>query len=256
MASHLKSDLDKPLSTELREIRDLWHVKNHPLFQDWRHGKLELIHMGVYMAQHQEHVRSVLKHYPIILTKAPADARHFALDNLAEEAGIVGGGMGERDAVDHQELIYRFTRYCGLTDDEANNIEVLPAWRSRSNYCIRTLYEQPAEIYMAGISISESQEVGQNRECTVPGFIEHYGFEESAIEIGFFTEHALADEDHGRRQVEMAEQYVTTQEMRDHALNVAWTFGELKWGAIDQLYNRIVLGEPPRLPEGIDAFAA
>ena len=72
--------------------------------------------MGVYMAQHQEHVRSVLKHYPIILTKAPPDARHFALDNLAEEAGIVGGGMGERDAVDHQELIYRFTRYCGMTD--------------------------------------------------------------------------------------------------------------------------------------------
>ena len=54
----------------------------------------------------------------------------------------------------------------------------------------------------------------------------------------------------------MAEQYVTTQEMRDHALNVAWTFGQLKWGAIDELYNRIVLGEPPRLPEGIDAFAA
>ena len=250
MVVPFETDMDRPFSEELIRIRDHWHVKNHPLFLDWRDGKLELRHMGLYMTQHQHHVEGVLRHYGHLLTKAHPDAKHFLLDNLAEEEGLIGGGDGEREAVHHKELVYRFTRHCGISDEEARATEVMPAWRARTSHAIRVMYEEPAEVFMASISISESQEVGQNAERTIPGFLEHYGFSHDAPEIGFFTEHELADEVHGSRQVGYAEKYITSEDERSHALELAWTFGQLKWFSIDQVYDWHVLGNQPRLPGG------
>ena len=237
------------ITDELMAIRDRWHTRKHPFARDWRQGKLNLSQMSYFVAQHRHHAEAVLANLGVLLTKSSGDARRFILENLAEEEGVLGGGLGERDAVSHTELMLRFTRRCGPSDEETYSVVPLPGYRARTSFCVRVMHEEPAEHFMAMMSVSESQAPGEFAEF-VAGLVKHHGFDEDDPTITFFTEHLLADVDHGNKQTAIAEKYITTAEARAHVLSLAETLAWLKWNAANELYDRIVLGQKPALPDG------
>lgn len=248
--SSIKAERGTGSITEgLMAIRDRWHTKNHPFVRDWRAGKLNLRQMGYFVAQHLHHAEACIANFGLLLPKASGEARRYILENLAEEEGVIGGGLGEREAVPHTELILRFARHCGLADEDTYSVIPLPGYRARTNFCIRVIYEEPAEHFMATMSVSESQAPGEFVEF-VAGLVEHHGFAEDDPTIMFFTEHLLADVDHGNKQTAVAEKFITSRDAQDHVLNLAETLAWLKWNAANELYDRVVLGKSPALPDG------
>ena len=244
-----RSNEKASITGQLMAIRDRWHTKNHPFARDWRQGRLDLRQMSYFVAQHRHHADAVIANLGGLLPKASGEARRFILENLAEEEGVIGGGQGEREAVPHTELMLRFTRRCGTSDEETYGIMPLPGYRARTSYCLRVMQEEPAEHFMATMSVSESQAPGEFAEF-VAGLVEHHGFDEDDPAIEFFTEHLLADVDHGNKQTAIAEKYITAPTDRAHVLSLAETLAWLKWNAANELYDRIVLGRHPALPDG------
>jgi hypothetical protein len=50
-------------------IREKWHTKNHPFFQEMAKGKLPLRALGMYMAQHYRFVELVLPAFGHLLAR-------------------------------------------------------------------------------------------------------------------------------------------------------------------------------------------
>lgn len=234
-------------------IRDAWHTKDHPFYLDFLRGRIGIGPMGKLMAQHYQHVKRALPSFGIIYYKAPPAAREFVLENLAEEEGLLAGPGEGRQAHDHMELIFRFCRAAGMTDDEVEATEQLPAWRARSYYYLNTVHDMPIGVILAMQCTQEGQQPAINAERTLPAFQKHHGFAPDSPEIEFFAEHELADADHSSRQLKLVEELITSPELRDQALEVAETQVKTRWACMNDIYRREVLGEVDPLPPGIAA---
>ena len=240
MISKLGQDPGGPLSEALVAVRDRWHCANHPFYDRLAEGTLELRHLGAFLVHHSLLVREIFRSIGVSYAKAPDDVAYFIVENLAEEAGLVGidGGEGH----DHVELIHRFTRHCGITDADARATDLLPTWLARAAYFWWITDTEPAVVRMAVQATTESQLVAEN-ERAVPALIEHYGFTRDSPEIGFFVEHATADVKHGNIMMELADRHITTPEMRARALELAERTCQLRWVSFNELYRTTHLGE-------------
>ena len=248
-----KNTFGKEAADGVVAIRETWHTKNHPFYLDFSEGKIGLGPMGKLMAQHYQHVKRALPSFGIIYYKAPPVAREFILDNLAEEEGLQAGPGENREAHDHMELIFRFCRAAGMSDEEVEATEQLPAWRARSYFYLNTVQDMPIGVILAMQCTQEGQQPAINAERTLPAFKKFHGFDLDSPEIEFFTEHELADADHSSRQLQLVEQLITSPELRDQALEVAEVQVRTRWACMNEIYRREVLGEVDPLPPGVSA---
>ncbi|HEY5607101.1 MAG TPA: iron-containing redox enzyme family protein [Alphaproteobacteria bacterium] len=245
--------IGKDTADKIVAIREKWHTKNHPFFVDFWKGKFGLKPVGQMMAQHYQHVLRVLPSQGYVITKAPPDGRRFALENLAEEEGIMAGPGEDRKPHDHMELIFRFCKFAGLSEKEVRTTRQLPAWRARSYFYINTTREEPFGVIVAMQSTQEGQQPALNGERMLPGFKKHFGLETEDPRIEFFAEHFIADADHSSRQIDLVAKHVTTEEVQKRALEVAETMVRTRWAGITECYRAHVLGERDPLPKGIAA---
>lgn len=208
-------------------VREKWHTKNHPFFQEMKTGKLPLRALGMYMAQHYRFVELVLPAFGHLLAHAPEDVRYSLIENLAEEAG--------------------------LKDAEVRNLTRTPAWWARSLHYCSTLRDEPIGVALAMQSTQEGQQVALNVEVTLPAFEKHYGYKRGDPAIAFFEEHAEADAEHSGRQLALTARYVDTPELAARALWVAEEACRLRWASITDLYQSEVLKQKPVPPQGVKA---
>lgn len=234
-------------------IREQWHTKNHPFFRAMLDGSLPLRALGIYMAQHLKFVSRVVPSYGIMVYRAPPDVRKAMVENLAEEEGLRAIPKEGHAPHDHWEMINTFCRAAGLTDEEIGAIKPTPAWWGRTLHYLQVTNEEPVGVVLAMQSTQEGQQVALNTEVTIPSFEKHYGFSREDEEIGFFVEHAEADLEHSRRQLDLATKYLDTPERQARALEVCEEAVRLRWASISDLYKLHVLGETPLLPEGVTA---
>ena len=239
---------------ELLAIRERWHCKNHPFYVALHEGRLELAVMGRMMAQHHHHVRRAMRSFAVSYARCPDDhweAATFLLENLAEEAGIVGL-HGSADGHDHTELIMAVCARAGLSREQVEATEPLPAWRARTSWYVQVANEEPTILYLAMLSCLEGQEVDIHNMRTIPGLTERYGFAIEDPAIRFFTEHAEADVEHSRRQLLIVDKFVTTPDLQSRARMLAERAVRLRWAGFSELYRTDVLGERDPLPPGMD----
>ena len=241
MASELDSAANRPVSQELIAIRERWHCMNHPFYDRLSEGALNLEHLAFFLVQHSLLVRQIFRSIGVTYAKSPDDIAHFIVENLAEEAGILGIDGGE--AHDHRELIFRFTRHCGWTDDDVRSAELLPTWFARAAYYWWITDAEPPIVRIAVQATQESQLVGENGARAVPALIKHYGFSEESPEIGFFIEHATADVKHGDILLGLVDKHAITIELRERALRLAEQTCKLRWVSFNELYRVTHLGE-------------
>jgi pyrroloquinoline quinone (PQQ) biosynthesis protein C len=233
------------------EIREKWHTKNHPFFQEFGKGKLPLRAIGMYMAQHYQFVTLVLPSFGVLYSRAPIDVRKVVIENLAEEEGLAAIDREGHEPHDHMMDIFAFTRAAGLSDDEVKALEPTPGWWARTLLYVRTMHEEPVGVVLAMQSTQEGQMVALNRDVTIPALQKHYGFRKGAPQIAFFEEHEAADEVHSSKQIELCAKYLETPELQARALKVAEQACKLRWASFTDLYREFVLEERPILPPGL-----
>ena len=234
-------------------LREKWHTKDHPFYVEFHQGKFGLEPMGKLMAQHYQHVTRALPSFGIAYYKAPPEGRRFMLENLAEEEGLIAGPGEDREPHDHTEMILRFCRVAGMTDDEVRRTEQLPAWRARSYFYLNTVREEPFGVIVAMQSTQEGQQPAINGERTLPAFEKFHGYKMDAPEIEFFAEHYVADADHSSRQIDLVAKLINSEDLQARALEVAETAVKTRWACMNDIYRSAVLGETDPLPAGVAA---
>lgn len=126
---------------------------------------------------------------------------------------------------DHNELIFRFCRAAGLSEDKVRGITLTPAWWGRSLHYAHTVAQEPIGVVLAMQSTQEGQQPALNSEVVLPAFARHYGYPAGSPEIEFFTQHAAADIEHSQRQAALCAKYLDGGAVKARALEVAETSG-------------------------------
>ncbi len=226
------------IGARINALRDQWHTKNHPFFQELAKGRLELNAMGIYMAHHFKFVEYALPSFGLLYYRAPSDVRNALVENMSEEAGLKAIPVEGHVPHDHYEFILGFCAAAGLTEADVNGLVLPPVWLGRALHYVQCLREEPIGVAL-------------NNEATIPAFTSHYGFDHDAPEIGFFVEHAEADLEHSNRQISLCQKYLDTPALQARALEVAEMAVKLRWESITHLHRRFVLKEAELLPEGV-----
>lgn len=247
------SAIGKAAVEKIVAVREKWHTKNHPFYLDFFHGKIGLAPLGALMAQHYQHTQRVLPSLGVAYYKGSAGDRRFLLENLAEEEGLMAGPGDDRHATDHTDLILRFCRLAGFSDEVVRATEQLPAWRARSYYYLNTVREEPFAVIVAMMSTQEGQQPAINGERTLPAFEKYHGMKADNPAIEFFAEHYIADADHSSRQLDLVARLITNEELQARALEVAEIAVKTRWACMNDIYRTAVLGQTDPLPQGVAA---
>src|ERR1700730_16268246 len=209
--------------------------------------------LGRYQALHYHFVSRALASFGLLYARGYhfEDVRKMIAENIAEEEGLKAIPEPGHEPHDHNELILRFCRAAGLTDDQVRNTKMPPAWWARSLYMYHTTATEPVGVILAMQTTQEGQMPGLIGEVLLPAFEKHYGFKRTAPEIEFFTEHDAADVEHSRRQIELCGRHLDTPQLEGRAEQVAEEICQLRWASISELYRSEVLGEKEILPPGV-----
>jgi pyrroloquinoline quinone (PQQ) biosynthesis protein C len=243
----------RSITERIVAIRDRWHTKKHPFFAEFAAGRLPLKALGRYQALHYQYVQKAVASFGLLYTRFSHldDVRKAVAENMAEEEGLKAIPQPGHDAHDHNELIFRFCRAAGLSEEEVRATKMPPAWWARSLFYYHTAATEPVGVVLAMQTTQEGQMPGLIGEVLLPAFARHYGFEATAPEIEFFSEHDAADVEHSRRQMGLCAKYLDTPELEARALTVAEEIVKLRWALISELYRADVLGEKELLPPGV-----
>ena len=250
MATQIKTDSTDGIVDRIVAIRDKWHFKRHPMMKLLAAGELDLRVLAVYMAQHAKYVRYGLQAFGHLYARGPADVRKMLVENIAEEEGLIGGNT-DHGAHDHMRMIYDFCEKAGMSQDEVLNVDMTPAWYGRALYYLHSAREEPVGVVLAMMFTQEGQMPALNGEIVLPAFEKHYGIKRTDRAAIFFAEHELADEDHSRRQLDLAAKYLNYAELEQRAEEVAEEMCRLRWGCTSETYRHEHLKDLEELPPGV-----
>jgi pyrroloquinoline quinone (PQQ) biosynthesis protein C len=251
MAPARETPSNNGIAARITAVRDKWHTKQHPMFRALASGELDLRVLGIYMAQHAKYVRYGLEAFGLLYARGPSDVRKMLVENMAEEEGLIGG-HSEHGAHDHMQMIYDFCAVTGMTEDEVMNVGMTPAWWGRALYYLNVARVEPLGVVLAMQFTQEGQMPALNGEVVLPALDEHYGHKRTDRAVVFFAEHELADQDHSRRQLELASKYLDTPELQQRAAEVAEEMCRLRWGCTTDTYRIEHLKEQDELPPGVE----
>src|SRR5437588_12831798 len=112
-----------PITDRILAIRERWHTKRHPFFLAFGEGKLPLKALGRYQALHYHFVSRALASFGMLYARGYhfEDVRKMIAENIAEEEGLKAIPEPGHEPHDHNELILRFCRAAGLSDEEVHN---------------------------------------------------------------------------------------------------------------------------------------
>ena len=243
-----------PITSQIFAIRDRWHTKRHPFFRALAEGKLALKALGRYQALHYHFVAYAVRSFGLFYTRFYhlEDARKMMAENLAEEEGFKAIPQAGHEPHDHTELILRFCRATGLSDEEVRNMKMPPAWWARSLYYYNTLGTEPVGVVLAMQSTQEGQMPGLIGEVLLPPSRSITVSSAPHGRSSFLPCMIRRTLSLARRQSDLCARYLDTPELEARALKVAQEICELRWASISELYRSEVLGEKEILPPGID----
>ena len=67
------------IDEKIISIRDEWHTKNHPLFQELAKGKLELKILGIHQAMHSKFVVLALEAFGLLYNKGDSQIKKMCV---------------------------------------------------------------------------------------------------------------------------------------------------------------------------------
>ncbi|HEX6512252.1 MAG TPA: iron-containing redox enzyme family protein [Chloroflexota bacterium] len=199
----------------LDEIKDeinssQWSSIRHPLVVGVSQGTVPLRQIRGWAIQDSHYRRMVYRLASLrYLRCTDADIQRRLAGVVAEEAeGTDTGSAG------HYQLFLRFARAIGLSEEEVQNGEPLPATAAHIYWAELILWALPWPVAMAAQVAGEGQAPITSRMMS-DGLQKHYGL--SAEEAAFFDVHVEADDDHRSLAEEIVTRYIVTSELQDQA---------------------------------------
>ena len=138
-----------------------------------------------------------------------------------------------------------------MSREEVLNVDMTSAWYGRALYYLHSAREEPIGVILAMFFTQEGQMPALNGEIVLPAFEKHYGIKRTDRLAVFFAEHEQADEDHSRRQLDLAAKYLTTSGLEVRAEEVAEEMCCLRWGCTSETYRHEHLKDFEELPPGV-----
>ena len=123
-----------------------------------------------------------------------------------ETRGMDTGSAG------HNELAIRFAESIGLTRNQLENAELLPATAAHLYYVELIIHTLPWFVVMS-IQIGAEGTFGPAAAALGNGFIQKYKM--TPENVRFFTVHSEADEEHGSLAEEIAERYLQSPQLQE-----------------------------------------
>jgi len=123
-----------------------------------------------------------------------------------ETRGMDTGSAG------HNELAIRFAESIGLTRNQLENAELLPATAAHLYYVELIIHTLPWFVVMS-IQIGAEGTFGPAAAALGNGFIQKYKM--TPENVRFFTVHSEADEEHGSLAEEIAERYLQSPHLKE-----------------------------------------
>lgn len=228
------------LQTELNNSIERYAMLNHPFYQLWSAGKLDVAVLRKYAKQYYAHVKAFPTY--VSATHSHCDdvaVRQMLLENLIEE---------ERGENNHPELWLRFAEGLGLTRDEVKTAELLPSTVDSVNRLKALTQSEDYRRGVAALYAYESQipEVARTKRS---GLADFYGIEDSRA-VSFFTVHEAADEWHRETELKVLSDTCVSQADRDAVAQSAGEAAKALWDFLTGVQTAFIK------PESCDSAAA
>ena len=165
---------------------DKHHLLNHPFYQAWNAGELEVSVIREYAAQYFKHVSLFPRYLSSIHTNCDdIHIRQILLENLVDE---------EMGAENHPELWMRFAEGMGKTRHSVNKAVAMKETQQLVNTFMDLSGEQRYHIGLAALYCYESMQP-EISETKKDGLKKFYGINDEET-LKFFTVHMHADKWH------------------------------------------------------------
>ena len=205
--------------TELQNSIERYAMLNHPFYQLWSAGKLDVGVLREYAKQYYAHVKAFPTY--VSATHSHCDdiaVRQMLLENLIEE---------ERGENNHPELWLRFAEGLGLTRDEVKDAELLPSTIDSVNR-LKALTQ--CEDYRRGVAAlyayeSQIPDVARTKRS---GLADFYGIKDRRA-VSFFTVHEAADEWHREIELKVLSETCARDVDRDRVTQSAGEAAKALW---------------------------
>jgi pyrroloquinoline-quinone synthase len=216
---------------EMLDVVRSRHCEHHPLTQTWVRGELSREQLARWATEHYHYTKDLYFFCGRILANCPVPAgRAMELDNLADE---------ENPEDVHNDQLLDFIRACGFDPEAARQTDPLPTTKALRDWLQLLCEKRSWPEAVAGFHVGMESQFNTICARVAPVLREHYGFDEHVRR--FFDTHIGADEEHGRRALDVVEQH-TPPELRPKVLQAIWEGTEKRWGYFDGVYVKYVLG--------------
>jgi len=217
--------------TEMQEVVQRRHCVRHPLTEAWSQGDLSREQLARWAVEHYHYTKDLYFFCGRILANCEfPEGRAMELENLAEE---------ENPDDMHNAQLLDFITACGFDAVEATKSDPLPTTKALRDWLQLICEKRSWQEAVAGFHIGMESQFTTICARVAPVLRDRYGFDQHARR--FFDTHIGADEEHGRRALEVVEK-LTPPDLRPKVLQAIWEGTEKRWLYFDGVYVKYVLG--------------
>jgi pyrroloquinoline-quinone synthase len=218
-------------ATEMRELVQRRHCERHPLTEALARGELSREQIARWAVEHYHYTKDLYFFIGRILANCEVpEGRAMELENLAEE---------ENPEDMHNNQLLDFIAACGFDVAAAVASDPLPTTKALRDWLQLLCEKRTWQEAVAGFHVGMESQFTTICARWAPALRDRYGFGER--ERRFFDTHIGADEEHGRRALEVVAKH-TPPELRPRVLQAIWEGTEKRWGYFDGVYIKYVMG--------------
>lgn len=206
--------------SNLHKTLEQYHLLQHPFYQAWNMGKLDISTLQTYAREYYHHVAAFPRYISAIHSKCEdIQHRQILLGNLIEEE------QGENN---HPELWTRFAEGLGVCRDDMKK----PAQREETNRLVDEYFDLVSADYATGLGAlyAYERQTPAVSKSKIDGLKAHYNIDDERT-LDFFTTHMAADEWHTEECAGLMEKLSPEEQKR--AAEGAEKGAKLLWGFLD-----------------------
>jgi pyrroloquinoline-quinone synthase len=224
------------LFAALEAARQPKHGGGHAFSRAWAAGELSRAQLGEWAIQHFYYIDPIPQQFATLYSRLPdLDARQHLLENLLGEE--MPGKPGKR----HPDLLRKFARACGVSDDRIlraeENGEILPTTRAMRAWIWELSGIRPLGEACAGIMVALEGQL----PTLYPKYVEamhRMGFSDDDLE--FFHVHIEGDTEHAHIGLELTARYSTTPELQSRSIAAVRASAEMRFAMLDGILASVV----------------
>lgn len=217
------------LFAALEAARQPQHGGGHPFSRAWGAGEMSRAQLGEWAIQHFYYIDPIPQQFAALYARLPdLDARQHLLENL------LGEEMPQTPAKRHPDLLRKFARACGVSDQRIQNAEaageILPTTRAMRSWIWELASIRHLAESCAGIMVALEGQL----PTLYPKYVEamrRMGYTEDDLE--FFHVHIEGDTEHAHVGLELTARYATTPELQQRAIAAVRASASMRYAMLD-----------------------